>query len=304
MSFSDRLYYFAIKGCLIAGLFFALASEGSAQSNTVNPTQPPQQPQGVPSAAPVVQQNVPDLSYYTVNCQRPKDRDEADLCEQRRQAQAAEDAVWWTAFQTKLGIGGFAVVAITLIFTGWAAFAAANAVKVANKSAAIAETALRVSERAKLWVDQIAVSNFVAGEMPRAVYRLTNSGRTHAEIISVQNGCAVSTEEAVPEIPPYKSDDQTRPGIVGPNSAQEMSLAFRGSISPEEASDIAAGRKFFFVYGRIVCRDEFQWTCEVGFGGQYGNYGDGDMLMQFMKRPGYTYIRWHPPGQGNGAERA
>src|SRR4051812_42953896 len=77
------------------------------------------------------QQSPAVASPYTVNCERPKDHNEADLCELRRQAKAAEDSVWWTRT-------GFYAVVVSLLFTGWAAFAAARAATAADKSVRIA----------------------------------------------------------------------------------------------------------------------------------------------------------------------
>jgi hypothetical protein len=54
-------------------------------------------------------------------------------------AQAAEDAVWWASWQTKLGIAGFVAVVLSLIFTGWAAVAAGQAAAAGHQSVRVAQ---------------------------------------------------------------------------------------------------------------------------------------------------------------------
>lgn len=316
MSQRNWMHRLAIGGCLVASLF---AGESQAQSSNYPLEGQSQQQPAAQTPVPLPPAQADDRQEYRPACNRPADREDANFCEQRRAADAAQQTVYWAREQTHwtkaqalwaehsfyAGAAGTFLVVVSLFFTGWAAFAAAKAVEAANKSASIAETALRVSERAKLWVDEIAVRSVAVDTAPRAVYRIANTGRTHADVISVQSGYGISSEEDVPVIPPYKSsEDPTRPGIIGPSSAQEIEITFREPITQQEAFDIAEGRKFIFVYGRVVCRDEFQWICEVGFGGQYGNHGDGSYVVQFMRQPGYTYIRWHPPSKDAGSQPA
>ena len=47
-------------------------------------------------------------------------------------SKAAEDAAGWAAFQSRLGMAGFVAVLLSLIFTGWAAWAAATSAKIAS----------------------------------------------------------------------------------------------------------------------------------------------------------------------------
>ena len=226
-----------------------------------------------------------------------------DLAQSVRASNAAEEAAWLSYLQTRASVVGAAFLVLTLAAAAWTAWVAADAAKMANKSAAIAETALRVSERAKLWVDKITIKDFIVGKVPSAVYQLTNTGRTHAEVISIEGGYAISTEEMVPASPPYKINDENRPAIVGANSSIQLESRTREPLTPEEVSDVATGRRFLFAYGRITCRDEFNWTCVVGFGGQFGSF-NGDIGIQFMRQPGYTYIRWHPPKQNEPGKHA
>lgn len=145
MSFSNRLHQFTVGGFLALGLI-VLASECSAQANGEPPGQHPHaQQQGTngsgPSdavqstkAGPIAEQQKTGTRPYDPRCSAPKDREDADLCEQRRMSKAAEDAVGWAEFQSKLGVAGFLAVVLSLVFTGWAAVAAGRAAKSAEKS--------------------------------------------------------------------------------------------------------------------------------------------------------------------------
>jgi hypothetical protein len=138
MSFGDWLQNVAVRGCLTLAMCLPLSGHGSAQSNNAGPPQQAQQqqPSAQPSPSPVAEQakTESDTGYYKASCDHPKSREDDDLCQQRRMAQAAEDAVWWAALQTKLGIAGFFAVIASLFFTGWAAVAAASAAKSAEKA--------------------------------------------------------------------------------------------------------------------------------------------------------------------------
>src|SRR5262245_44613735 len=89
---------------------------------------------------PCLAQDQPEPRPYEVNCSRPHDHEAADLCEQRRMAKAAEDAVWWARFQTILGTFGFVAVLVSLFFTGWAAIAASRAARSARDAVHTATT--------------------------------------------------------------------------------------------------------------------------------------------------------------------
>jgi hypothetical protein len=145
MSYCDWLHHTTIRGCLIASIFgFSLAGECSAQPNGNAPNQDTQIQQATPDAAkppqapqqavPVAEQQKTERAPYDPHCDSPKDREDSDLCEQRRMSKAAEEAAWWAAFQSKLGVAGFAAVLASLFFTGWAAHAAGRAARAAEDS--------------------------------------------------------------------------------------------------------------------------------------------------------------------------
>jgi hypothetical protein len=138
-----RFHSLLIVAPLIAASAVLLAYEGHTQSNPPTPPTQAEQQTAPTSPTPSAPNPQAQPEYYEASCRRPKTREDAELCEQRRSAQAAEDAVWWAAFQTKLGVAGFITVLLSLIFTGWAAIAASRAARAAADSVKVARTADR-----------------------------------------------------------------------------------------------------------------------------------------------------------------
>ena len=86
----------------------------------------------------------PHPTPYQYDCNSPKNRDDADLCEQRRMAQAAEDLVTLTRKQIDLArrqiyltIGEIVLLIFAVGAACWAAVAATRAVGVARDVAYI-----------------------------------------------------------------------------------------------------------------------------------------------------------------------
>jgi hypothetical protein len=115
MSFGYKLRYFAIGGVLIA---LSWANGCQAQSNSYPMTE-----QREDHAASTD-------GYASPNCESPKSAEEANFCEQRRSAAAAEQQAiwgreqalwartqtWLSAGQVVLGIVGLVAVVVTLIY--------------------------------------------------------------------------------------------------------------------------------------------------------------------------------------------
>jgi hypothetical protein len=185
MPLSNWLHHIAVRGCLILALTLVLSSEGRAQSNSPAPAQQAQpQQQSAPTPAPVPDwaKAESDTDYYKYSCDRPKQREDADLCEQRRMAKAAEDSVWWAALQTTLGILGFLAVVLSLVFTGWAAIAAAHAAEAAQASVKVASQTAERELRAYVSVDLVNfdISKVAGAFACRMILKYKNTGQTPA----------------------------------------------------------------------------------------------------------------------------
>jgi Glycosyl transferase family group 2 len=181
MSHGNWLYVIAIGGCLT----FTLSSGvRHAQNNSATPAQQPQQQKQAPTPPPIVEPQVAQPDYYKTSCETPKDHDAADLCEQRRMAKAAEDAVWWARAQTILGVLGFGVVIATLVFT-------AVATRAASRAAKAAEEAIIIENRP--WIKFAVNINGNPtinghGMTFSCQMKLTNVGNGPAKIIGVVTG--------------------------------------------------------------------------------------------------------------------
>lgn len=161
---SGRLHHFALGGLIAILLAWPFtAAECFAQSDPAdvrnysqrenadtNKARPPRHPEFI-FVAPVVvtQQKQPDPSPYQPDCEQPKNADDANFCQARRNAKAAEDAARAGEFAARiaddqlfLAYFGLVGVMITVGLTGWAAWAASRAARSAAKSANIAEGTL------------------------------------------------------------------------------------------------------------------------------------------------------------------
>ena len=105
MSHRNRLYNLAFRGWLITAVVCLLASSALGQAendkDVETANQKPEataQEDGIatPPVTPAPPAKSDSASVYQANCDSPKSRDEADLCEQRRMAAAAEETVKWT----------------------------------------------------------------------------------------------------------------------------------------------------------------------------------------------------------------
>jgi hypothetical protein len=177
MSFIGGRYNIAVRVCLTLALCSALPGEGKAQVNSAAPSQNGQKQQ-TPTApsSQVIQQQVPEPEYYKPSCDKPKQREDADLCQQLRMAKAAEDAVWWARTQSILGIVGFLGVLASLFFTAWAAVTASRQVRLSRQ-------ALVDTDRAFVFVAEGIIGPVVNAKTDRVEnwktsVRWKNSGNT------------------------------------------------------------------------------------------------------------------------------
>jgi len=143
MSFSNRMYNAALRGLLVLTACLVLADEGHAQGNNAAPPQQGQHQQAAPQIPTPPQDQAVRPKYYDPTCSRPADRDDANFCEQRRAADAAEQSVFWAGEQSHwtkeqaiwaerslyVGAAGVVLVVVSLIFTGAAVWATTEANK-------------------------------------------------------------------------------------------------------------------------------------------------------------------------------
>lgn len=264
MPFRDRLHNAAVRGCLIAAISFLSACEGYAQDNAATPAQQPQQQETAPPQPSRIQEQVAEPEYYKADCERPKDHDAADLCEQRRMAKAAEDAVWWSRLQTWLGGIGFIAVIGTLIFSGIAA-------KAASRSASAAERALTDLERPFVYVEitNNGFSVLADGRLEPAgklIFQCVNLGRTPADLHDLRDEIVEIDKGNWPDpIIPTQEPRSLPPGTV---SAADKPYVFNIDLV-HRIGPVTRGRVGldinFFLMGYVRYADVFGHKHLTGF---------------------------------------
>jgi hypothetical protein len=250
----------------------APAKQSQPQQPAANEPRTPPAPQ--PSQpSPVAEQQQPNSTNYQTNCDQPKSREEDDLCQQRRMAKAAEDAVWWAGRQTILGIAGFAAVLLTLVFTGWAAVAASRAARAAQKSA----DSIPHIERAYVFFWDVERRDFSFQARDRTIVIPTsgqnviyrNCGKTPAIVVKTKLGCDVfaqppdpttATEKTLPSGAVIGASDDWRRGKV--------------DVSKEKIEQAKSEGTAIYLYGEITYRDIFKneqrtWFCRRWTGDQF-----------------------------------
>jgi len=106
---------------------------------------------------------------YEPNCRAPQSRDDADLCAQWGAVQAATEGNRLTRIDLRVTYFEFAALVISLVFTGWAAMAAAKAAGIAEESTRGAERALDMAAKSAAAAEkQVAISEDTARRQLRA----------------------------------------------------------------------------------------------------------------------------------------
>ena len=263
MSLGNRLFYVAIRGCLISALLLILASGGGAQSNpTALPTQPQQQ-QTVPPPPSVVQQPIPKPPHYQVSCERPEDHEAADLCEQRRMSKASEDSVWWLSFQTYLGILGAVLVLCSLWFTGSAAIAATRAAKAAEAAVGVASHTAELQLRAYLSNLESRLDDFRVGSRPCGTVTMINAGQTPAHDVTVKIALALADAPNTDYEINLLGHASKAP--LGPGSKIHPHAWSEGLLSKEDYAGVLAGTKELYLFGEVAYLDIFGKRRETFF---------------------------------------
>jgi hypothetical protein len=207
------LSYTAVRGRLIAGLLVALAagygvavaqprSSAMRSEPTADPDHHEPTGQAQPeSAAP--EQEQPYSTDYRTRCDRPQDREEADLCQQWRSAQAAEKTAALAGRQFWVSIIESSALLVSIFFTAWAAVAASRAAGAADRAVDAAAKANELNWKAHIadqrpWVGHTRlVTRKVFGPSGEDVTAIelmlewVNAGNSPAIKLSMWDRCTV-----------------------------------------------------------------------------------------------------------------
>jgi hypothetical protein len=251
---------------LIVGLIFLIAGLSSEK---------PAQRSGSPQAT--IEPIVSD--WYRPDCNQPKDREDADLCEQRRMAQAAEDSLFLSTIQIFLGIAGSGLLLWTLFYNRIAAKAAADAAKAAAESA----DALMDAERPHMIATDLAIVG--AAQPPddkgmvtlQLTFRFVNCGRSPATLTGFVLLFVI--DDKLAQNPNYENPVLLR-FMIAPNGQY-------GSTAPSflraDANDVAKlhmGQYEIWLYGKLEYDDQFERHHKYRFAYLMRIEGDVSTMMK------------------------
>ncbi len=137
MSNRHRLPYAALGGYLAVFLGVGIALGQSLDQGDVKgketpaPTEQRQEAPSAPSVSPAIPAETGSGSVYSPDCDSPKSRDEADLCEQRRMADAAYETVEWVEKQYWATIGEIVALVATIFVAAFAVAASFRSIHIA-----------------------------------------------------------------------------------------------------------------------------------------------------------------------------
>jgi hypothetical protein len=174
---------------------------------------------------------------YDPGCPYPKGREDADLCEQRRMAKAAEESVALAVSQWWVNIIQAAATIMAALAAGWAAYEAGRAARGSEQSAKIAADALHKLERAFVVFKQMhrtgdayrlddAPGDDVRDKqfVPIAV-ELENSGATPTRGLRAQINFARFGKNGMPvnfAFPDVEADNDPVTFVIGPRATSRL----------------------------------------------------------------------------------
>jgi hypothetical protein len=234
--------------------------ESSTTYDKEKTTEKPQN-ESSPLAGDIAGYRIQVPGIYQSKCDRPENRDDADLCEQQRAANAGEKMVWWTRLQ-------FIAGALTIAFLGWTIYenrrtanAAIRAADAADRSARAAigielpilrfyPPTLMYADVATLPPDRFS-GQVNDGPLVRfsavSEVKFKNEGRTPAFPTAFHVGWFVGSE--LPEKAVYKKTTPWPPGgILHAGKEGQYGPSLIIDITDIEVKSIRAGESIFWLY--------------------------------------------------------
>jgi hypothetical protein len=181
---------------------------------------------------------------YEPNCQSPQGRDDADLCAQRRMAEAAEELTALTLGQLFIGGLGLLAVAASLLIS-------AKATKAAESQVRLSREAMVHTQRAFVFVKRLIFSAVVHPDKEEDVtgwmvaVEWENSGETPTKRLLIRLNMSIGA--SLPDdfdFPDY-GKGQT-PTLIGPK-ARLASTAL--PVTLDQMKAVAAGVLNWYVWG-------------------------------------------------------
>jgi hypothetical protein len=196
---------------------------------------------------------------YEPNCQSPQGRDDADLCAQRRMAEAAEELTALTRGQIIIGGLTLAGLIATILIT-------LKATNAAEASVAIAQDTAKRQLRAYISMSPQELGGLVPGGRVRVQFRPINHGETPAYNLRHDVGMGVFIRP-VPDDLNLPTTFQVRTeNAIYPDSDTDVTWFDWGKLLTQEQVDlIGAGRAEFRCWGKTTFRDSFNKERRINF---------------------------------------
>jgi hypothetical protein len=193
-------------------------------------------------------------SFYAANCDKPSDRQEAELCTQMRSAKAAEDLSALADKQTKLGYLVLALLLLTFLALSVAALATLRSLHLARDTA-------RRQLRAYVFPMYAHIRD-VRASRPTFAVDIKNFGQTPAYGLrmktAIQSGNYPLDKKLVPEVESSIATTQ-----LAPQASLFDDIALNHALSANEIVALSEGRTAIYLFGAIEYFDihkKKHWT--------------------------------------------
>ncbi|WP_159392807.1 hypothetical protein [Methylobacterium sp. C1] len=193
------------------------SQQQDANSKKAEPS-PPQPEIGAVTVQPQrSDESLAETKVYEPDCGKPKSQPEADLCVQRRVADAAESALHWTRIQTGGALVGLVLVLATLGVTAWTGKAASIAAQAAVDAVG--------AERAWMTFEGIQPATMLNapignGKIEPKIYGIAIQWKNTGRSPSIKNGITSNIQYIGKndEIPFFENNikEEFRSGTIGP----------------------------------------------------------------------------------------
>lgn len=265
----DHWIWFWVAGVCLFLFVFGQPTQrfGPVQpAPTYNPADPQRSTQADKSSAEQAgasaspsEKKLSKAEIYERACNTPKDYQEADLCEQRRVADATELALFWTKFQTAIGTIGTLLILGGLWASAISAWAAAEATSLSRKS-------LQMTHGAFLEIKDFTIMIAMAERRFDITYKIHNGGKSNAIIEYVCGHFSVAKE--LPDRPTYNIAEGTKHAMeimAGDDLVMEDDPTKNKGLSKEVFVAIQQRKAKYFFYGVVAYKNVFGNAFERGF---------------------------------------
>lgn len=201
------------------------------------------------------------LEEAAARCEDPGAHNGSQLCAQWAAANAARESAAISLQSLRWSIGGFIALLLTLVASGWAAWAATKAARAAERSIELADASAKRQLRSYLVAKNFQLKNVEAGQAPVLTYEVKNVGQTPAYNVRVLAERFETAEgECVSKVKrrfsPVKGPISET--VLGSGDASRCGFVFDAPLNSDQVAGIRAGTRCVGVFGVISYRDIFK----------------------------------------------